>query len=229
MKPSVLIWLVFLPCSGAMAQVNNRPTVTIEQPAYRSIIPAGAPVPYSVRVTDPEDGDSRYEEISSAEVMLLIKPLRDTTGLKYHQKMTEELLPGLFSLRAANCLSCHAAQTPLIGPSFAALASRYTIRDVESLARKIRSGGSGTWGDTLMPAHPDLPVQEAQELAKWIITRFSASGMDFKSGITGVFRVSASVNGGACLLLAAYRDHGSASDKVEKTGVAMQLVTMRKD
>lgn len=76
-----------------------------------------------------------------------------------------------------NCLGCHHAVQRRAGPTFQAIAQRYNaISDpkarevaIDTLARKIRTGGRGAWGVVPMPANPQVTEADAQRLAKWIL------------------------------------------------------------
>lgn len=70
-----------------------------------------------------------------------------------------------------NCLACHAADKKLVGPSYKDVAAKYAKdKDaVAKLAKKIREGGVGTWGQVPMPANPQVNGAEAQALAKWVM------------------------------------------------------------
>lgn len=74
--------------------------------------------------------------------------------------------------KAKNCLACHAADKKLVGPSYKDIASKYAKdKDaVAKLAKKIREGGVGAWGQVPMPANPQVSEAEAQTLAKWVMT-----------------------------------------------------------
>jgi cytochrome c len=39
------------------------------------------------------------------------------------------------------------------------------------LAKKIREGGVGNWGQVPMPANPQVNEQEAATLAKWVLAQ----------------------------------------------------------
>ena len=41
----------------------------------------------------------------------------------------------------------------------------------EKLARKVREGSVGVWGQVPMPAQPQVSEAEALTLARWILTR----------------------------------------------------------
>ncbi len=72
-------------------------------------------------------------------------------------------------LRKNGCIACHAMDTKLLGPSFKDIASKYGARaDAATyLAGRIKSGGSGIWGQIPMPPQ-SLADDEAGMLARWI-------------------------------------------------------------
>lgn len=70
------------------------------------------------------------------------------------------------------CLGCHAAQTQLLGPAYAAVAERYRDQKdaAAEVARHIRAGSSGRWGTVPMPPQAQLSEADAGRLAKWILS-----------------------------------------------------------
>jgi cytochrome c len=72
-----------------------------------------------------------------------------------------------------NCLACHATDKKLVGPSYKDVAAKYKgDKDAAAkLAKKIREGGVGTWGQVPMPANPQVNEQEAASLAKWVLSQ----------------------------------------------------------
>jgi cytochrome c len=70
-----------------------------------------------------------------------------------------------------NCMSCHAVDRTLLGPSFADIASRYAGKPEarDDLAQKIRTGGVGVWGSAPMPANTQVDTQQAYLLVDWIL------------------------------------------------------------
>lgn len=73
--------------------------------------------------------------------------------------------------RSKNCMSCHAVERKVIGPSFKDIALRYKDHKgaVELLARKVTQGGSGVWGQVPMPANTQVSDADARRLATWIL------------------------------------------------------------
>lgn len=74
-------------------------------------------------------------------------------------------------LTANACIACHAVDRKLIGPGFREIAERYRSAPgaADLLARKIRDGGSGAWGATPMPPHPQLAAGDLGILVGWIM------------------------------------------------------------
>lgn len=80
------------------------------------------------------------------------------------------------------CLGCHTVDTKRIGPSYQEIAKKYphTQEQINVLAKKIREGGKGNWGELAMPANP-VNEAEALILAEWVLSldepvaRYSAS------------------------------------------------------
>lgn len=72
-----------------------------------------------------------------------------------------------------NCLACHAVDKKLVGPSYKDVAAKYKAdKDAAAkLAKKIREGGVGVWGQVPMPANPQVNEQEAMSLAKWVLSQ----------------------------------------------------------
>ena len=73
--------------------------------------------------------------------------------------------------RAKNCMACHAVDKKLIGPSYKDVAAKYAgdRNAVAKLAKKVREGGVGVWGQIPMPANPQVSAEEATKLVTWLL------------------------------------------------------------
>jgi S-disulfanyl-L-cysteine oxidoreductase SoxD len=69
------------------------------------------------------------------------------------------------------CVACHGVDNKIVGPSFRDVAKKHNGRTdaVSYLAGKIRTGGSGQWGDIPMPPQT-LSEADAQTIAQWLAT-----------------------------------------------------------
>lgn len=82
-----------------------------------------------------------------------------------------DYIKGLELEAKSDCGTCHKVEDKLVGPSFREIAARYEMNDatVDSLAGKIIHGGAGNWGQVPMTAHPDMPVDDAKAIVKYIL------------------------------------------------------------
>lgn len=74
--------------------------------------------------------------------------------------------------KSKNCLACHSVDKKVVGPAYKDVAAKYA-KDKDAatrLAKKIREGGVGVWGQIPMPANPQVSEAEAQTLAKWVLS-----------------------------------------------------------
>lgn len=75
------------------------------------------------------------------------------------------------SLTHYRCYICHSDREPVVGPAFADIAAYYRGRRdaVSKIAADIRRGikGGGPWH---MPPHPEVSLDEARAMARYIMT-----------------------------------------------------------
>jgi cytochrome c len=71
-----------------------------------------------------------------------------------------------------NCATCHKLDEKLTGPAYQEIAAKYAGASdtiVQHLAKKVISGGSGVWGQVQMVPHPDLSLDSAEAIVKYIL------------------------------------------------------------
>jgi S-disulfanyl-L-cysteine oxidoreductase SoxD len=83
---------------------------------------------------------------------------------------TKESIQKLLS--ANTCTACHSVDQKIVGPSFKEVAAKYQGKAdaVAYLAGKIRTGGSGVWGQIPMPPHT-LSDADVSAIARWVLTQ----------------------------------------------------------
>ena len=72
----------------------------------------------------------------------------------------------------SNCLACHYLDKRKYGPKLSEVAPKY-VNDsnaIEKLAKKIKLGGTGVWGEDVMPPQPQLSEADALTLAKYVMS-----------------------------------------------------------
>ena len=73
--------------------------------------------------------------------------------------------------KSKNCMSCHATDKKLVGPSYKDVAKKYAGQKdaADKLAAKVIKGGSGVWGPVPMPANAQVNDADAKKLVAWIL------------------------------------------------------------
>ncbi len=194
------------------AQGNTAPVVQITSPAEGGVVGEDVIVPYTVTVSDKEDGESKYEEIPPTEVFMELRYFPDPLKAAAFRNTASKESAGYTLFKKGDCYNCHAVRSKVIGPSFADIAGKYKKpEDLVSMASHIVKGSTGIWGTAVMPTHPDLSEKDAQQIARWILAAGKDANADYFRGAEGAFRlpkVKASSKG-YFLLKATYTDHGT--------------------
>ncbi|PXX30503.1 PA14 domain-containing protein [Arenibacter sp. ARW7G5Y1] len=70
-----------------------------------------------------------------------------------------------------DCVACHNETAKTVGPSYMSIAEKYgdDSGTIEKLVGKIKTGGSGVWGQAAMTPHPDLDDNDLEEMVKYIL------------------------------------------------------------
>ena len=74
-------------------------------------------------------------------------------------------------LTANACVACHMLDKRVVGPSFREVAAKFAGDSGAPglLAKKIREGGAGNWGNVPMPPHPQLSDADLGQIVAWIL------------------------------------------------------------
>lgn len=85
---------------------------------------------------------------------------------------TKLIAEGKTLMETQDCKTCHHATNKSIGPAHTAVAEKYEFTDdnVTMLGKRIIEGGAGTWGDTPMNPHPDLSKEDAEKIARYVLS-----------------------------------------------------------
>lgn len=79
---------------------------------------------------------------------------------------------GAALIEQKDCKTCHKVDAKLVGPGYKEVAQKYEATDanIEMLADKVISGGSGHWGEVAMTPHADLSKEDAKEMVKYVLS-----------------------------------------------------------
>jgi cytochrome c len=156
---------------------NEAPVVNLTLPgSNRSFYTVNKPFDYRVDVKDKEDG-SLGKGIDPERVAVNIDYLSEgydkIAVAMGHQTADNQTIvaKGKLLMDASDCMACHSRDKKSIGPTYVDIARKYKGNDaaIEKLAKKIINGGSGSWGETAMAAHPQISTSDASEIVKYIV------------------------------------------------------------
>lgn len=74
--------------------------------------------------------------------------------------------------KKSNCMACHAVDQKRVGPALKDVAAKYSGESgaAERLAKKIKAGGSGVWGQMPMPPQTQVSDADAKALAEYVLS-----------------------------------------------------------
>jgi len=74
--------------------------------------------------------------------------------------------------QASGCHACHTVDKKLLGPGLKDIAAKYRgKKDAEAeLAKKVKEGSKGVWGDIQMTPNAHVKDEDIKTLVKWILS-----------------------------------------------------------
>jgi len=179
-------------------------------------------LPYTITVSDKEDGSTADGKISAEEVAVTFDYVPagfDPIEIASKQSGVESaaiLNLGKNLIEGSDCKSCHQYDKTSIGPSYEAVAEKYPNSDENTkyLIGKIINGGAGVWGEHGMAAHPSLSEADAKRMVDYILSMNDQQANIASLPLSGKAKavVPEGENGqGSFLLRASYTDKGAGA------------------
>lgn len=209
--PVVLVLIIFSFSAFVIFQENQAPLVRLIKPLANADIGLNSSLSYEISVSDKEDGNSKYDEISVKEVLLELRYFKDRgKASAFVAKGMQADEPGLAVIRTSNCFSCHNFNSKAMGPSFDEVQKKYpsTKANVDSLTKRIIAGSTGIWGKEKMPSHPELTAQQVKSTVEWMLKNSNKADVNYFIGLNGLVPASYIKLQGTYVLTASYIDHG---------------------
>ncbi|WP_345156742.1 PQQ-dependent sugar dehydrogenase [Pontibacter saemangeumensis] len=190
---------------------NAPPEMAIATTANQSFYWDNTELDYSVKVSDLEDGAIDTHQVA---VNLTFLPRgKDVAVALANPQAPDNLqhVKGQYLLSNLDCKACHSFEEASVGPSYTAIAARYAgkagVADI--LAQKVIEGGSGNWGQRMMSSHPDLSVDDAREVVRYILSLSDTKKSLPLQGALSLRDHIGKGSEGSYLLLASYTDKGA--------------------
>ncbi len=157
---------------------NEMPEVNIEVFGNKSFFWPGRKIPYSISITDKEDGSNASGTLTPENIKVSAafvqegQDLAKLAAVGHLAGMNQSPFEsGRLLIEKSDCKTCHANDKAINGPAYNQVAQRYSGKpDAEAiLIQKVIHGGTGNWGDRAMAAHPQLSVAEVGLMIKYIL------------------------------------------------------------
>src|SRR5690554_3435538 len=150
---------------------NVAPEINITIQGNKTFYFPNKKVGYTVEVTD-EDQPDAGEDLSSLVVSAdYIEGLDQAEASMGHLIVTDAMM-GKALVESLTCKSCHKVDEVSIGPAYTAVAEKYqgNPQAENHLINEILKGGSGVWGEVMMPANPDMKEADADKIVTWVLS-----------------------------------------------------------
>jgi cytochrome c len=192
---------------------NTAPQLQITIDGNQSFYFPGKKVAYTVSVSDQEEADAS-SDLTSLYVSADYISGVDMAEADMGHKVMSEAMTGKSLVQSLTCKTCHKEAEASIGPAYTDVAKKYRERDRNYLLNKIKNGGGGVWGETAMPANPDLNTTDANALVTYILSLRNEAkpSLPAKGSVDATLGKAPSPTG-ALILSATYTDKGGENIK----------------
>jgi cytochrome c len=150
---------------------NVAPEISINIKGNKTFYFPNKKVEYEIQVSDENDPAAATDPSSLVVSADYIEGLDQAEASMGHLIMTDAMI-GKALVESLTCKSCHNVNDVSVGPAYVAVAEKYqgNPQAEKHLINKIIKGGSGVWGETVMPANPDMKEADADKIVTWVLS-----------------------------------------------------------
>ncbi len=163
-KDPIVIHCELVLADGTTVKVSEQPLFNIEQTLFRRIFEVKA-------MAGDLEVFYRDHQLANNETTTIDYELDLVPMPKFVDRIPENNA-NLLWLDRSGCNTCHEMQEYTIGPAYQQIAARYEKNEdnLDYLVQKVKSGGSGVWGETVMNPHPQLTEGNLQRMVNYILS-----------------------------------------------------------
>jgi len=83
-----------------------------------------------------------------------------------------QALAGIELAQKNGCTACHQVDKKVVGPAFKDVAAKYKgDKTAEArLAKKVKEGGKGVWGEIPMPPNSQVKDEDIKAIVHWVLS-----------------------------------------------------------
>ncbi|HVU83973.1 MAG TPA: ThuA domain-containing protein, partial [Puia sp.] len=199
-------------CTTKIEVGNTAPQVSVNVTGNSSFYFAGQQLQYTTAAADKEDKAINPQKLA-VSLKYLPREAASYPMLSRQQSGSPIISPGRSLINTSDCAACHQFNAKSAGPAFLEVSKRYTGKPgiVDTLVKKIISGGSGNWGQHEMSAHPQLSPENVTTIVHYILSLSGEKTQDHLPAKGSIaLNGTGGRNAGGCYILAAsYTDDGN--------------------
>lgn len=206
---------------------NGEPKVSIEiLNDNKSFFAVGEPINYKVTVEDPQS--SSPVDLSNVYVSVDYLEGMDQANMDMGHKQVAAAVMGKSLTQSMDCRACHKEDGESIGPSYLRVSERYKDdpNAEKYLGDKIKAGGGGVWGETVMAAHPNISNEEVRQILEYIFSLTQEKQNSNTLPVEGVIVPDQHSQGKSMIITASYTDSGEEGVKA-LTGTTTRVLKNR--
>ncbi|WP_431121032.1 ThuA domain-containing protein [Flagellimonas flava] len=209
---------------------NTAPELQIQIEPKDSMYFNNKKLTYKVVVDDAEDGNSDNGTIPADQIKVTFSYIPEgedmiKATLGHQQNVVPE---GKVLMDATDCAACHAVDVKVNGPSYTEIAEKYSSDDRNYLIDRVKKGGSGVWGESLMSAHPQLDIEEIGKMVDYILSLSPDESVEETllplSGTVRFREHMKGESGGKYVLMASYLDQGNEKVPNSELATSSQVI-----
>ena len=202
---------------------NDLPEINIGIAGNQSFFFPGESIKYQIELRDKEDEASgtmnTKDAITNIAYISNVDYIQDLyEGKKTLPEGSISQLEGLRQINASDCRTCHHEERESIGPTYKEVSQKYQDdpNALSYLTKKIRTGGTGVWGKSMMAAHPVIEDDQLNQMASYILSLSKTESFEL---IGSHITIADKEDQGGYIISNTYVDNGSNGIPGQKTRV----------
>jgi cytochrome c5 len=152
----------------AVVYMANKSGARFKEPAA----PAEAPPATTAAATSAQPASSSGAAPSAAATSQSAAPSTTAPAPAAKSGAPLDLKSAEALMQKDGCAACHAVDKKIVGPAYTDVAAKYKgdAAAPARLVQKVKSGGTGVWGQVPMPPNPQVSDDDVKALVSWILT-----------------------------------------------------------
>lgn len=167
---------LFIACNSSSEKASESDTTSLVSADTSEVITvadstASATVSTVAVVSENKTAEVKVSETVTAKPV--VKESQPAAVVKAVENTDNaDIKKGEMLISKSDCFACHKVQDKLLGPSYKEVANKYekTKSNIDYLVNKVKTGGSGVWGQVPMSPHPALSDDDARAMILYVLS-----------------------------------------------------------